>query len=71
MDDKITIRLSSNIKAAIGRVRTDHPALFNSTQAACRHIIVDWLQTHAYLPNPGSVAPADVPASPPDLDDHS
>jgi hypothetical protein len=71
MDDKITVRLSSNIKKAIERVRSDHPTLFNSTQAACRHIIVDWLQTHAYLSDPRSVAPAEVPTSTPDPADHS
>jgi hypothetical protein len=69
MDNKITVRVSSNIRTALERVRDDNPMQFNSTQAACRHIIADWLQTHAYLSEPRAVAPAAVPTSASNPDD--
>jgi hypothetical protein len=61
IDDKIMVRVSSDIRMAIERLQSDHPALLASTEAACRHIIADWLQSHAYLAGPRAVADGDPP----------
>ncbi|HEV7718039.1 MAG TPA: hypothetical protein VGO70_03580 [Arsenicitalea sp.] len=61
MDDKVTVRLSPDMRRAIERLQGDHPALLDSTEAACRHIIADWLQSHAYLAGPRAVADGDAP----------
>lgn len=56
MHDKITVRLPNELRQAIARFRQERSGSFNSTQAACRHIIEDWLAGHGYIaPKPPAV----------------
>lgn len=49
MDDKITVRLPSELRQAIERYRNAQQGSFKSTQAVCRHIIEEWLSEQGYF----------------------
>jgi hypothetical protein len=62
MNDKITVRISSEVRQAIERLRYENPTRLISTQAACRHIMEDWLVRNSYLCGPAA-ALADAPST--------
>lgn len=49
MDDKITVRISSELKRAIDRFRNEGEGSFRSTQDAYRHIMASWLSDKGYF----------------------
>lgn len=49
MNDKITVRVPTELKQAIDRFRNEGESAFRSTQDACRHIIESWLSDNGYF----------------------
>ena len=54
MNDRITIRISADVKEALERLHREQVIPMRSRQDAFRHIIEDWLMDRGYLPKPPS-----------------
>ena len=52
MNDRITIRISADVKEALERLHREQVIPMRSRQDAFRHIIEDWLMDRGYLPKP-------------------